>query len=115
MAAADSSARASDAIEVIDEATAHLLRTIDGLTDDQARGDSLLPGWTRGHVLTHIARNAEALINLTVWARTGVRTPMYASREVRAATIEAQSGRPADELQKDIVESHARFMAAVEN
>jgi maleylpyruvate isomerase len=113
MAAADPSARARDGIRAVDETTDHLLRTIEGLTDDQARGDSLLPGWTRGHVLTHIARNADALINLTVWARTGDRTPMYPSREVRAATIDAQSGRPAGELQQDIVESHERFRAAV--
>ena len=30
-----------------------------GLTDDAARAPSRLPGWTRGHVLTHLARNAE--------------------------------------------------------
>ena len=46
-------------------------------------------------MLTHIARNADALTNLFTWARTGVETPMYPSREVRNATIEAQSGRPA--------------------
>jgi maleylpyruvate isomerase len=116
MAAADPSARAPDrisAIQAVEDATAHLLRTIDGLTDEQARGDSLLRGWTRGHVLTHIARNADALINLTVWARTGIRTPMYPSREVRAETIQAQSGRPAAELAVDIVESHERLMIAV--
>jgi maleylpyruvate isomerase len=100
-------------IDTIDEATQHLLRSIADLTDDQARGESLLPGWTRGHVLTHIARNADALINLTVWARTGVPTPMYPSREVRAATIEAQSGRPAAELVVDVEESHERFMGAL--
>src|ERR687890_258736 len=93
-------------IHAIDEATGHLLRTIDDLTEDQARGPSLLPGWTRGHVLAHLARNADALINLTVWARTGVPTPMYPSREVRSATIEAQSGRPVAELRADILESH---------
>ena len=25
---------------------------------------SLLPGWTRGHVITHIARNADGYVNL---------------------------------------------------
>jgi maleylpyruvate isomerase len=110
MAAADPSAQ----IQAIDEATSHVLRTVEDLTDDQARSASLLPGWTRGHVLTHIARNADALINLTVWVRTGVPTPMYPSREVRAATIEAQSGRPVDELRTDIVESHGRFADAVD-
>jgi maleylpyruvate isomerase len=109
MAAADPTAQ----IQAIDDATGHLLRTVEDLTDEQARGASLLPGWTRGHVLAHVARNADALINLTVWARTGVPTPMYPSREVRAATIEAQSGRPVVELRSDVAESHGRFMDAV--
>lgn len=107
--AADVSAR----IRAIDDATGHLLRSLDDITEEQARGPSLLPDWTRGHVLAHIARNADALINLTVWARTGVPTPMYPSREVRAATIETQSGRPVGELRDDIVEAHGRFMEAV--
>jgi maleylpyruvate isomerase len=60
-------------------ATDHLLTDIDGLPDRAAREPSLLPGWTRGHVLTHIARNAEGgtrLLNATTrpswvwWAST---------------------------------------------
>jgi maleylpyruvate isomerase len=109
------SAEISAQISGVDAATDHLLRTVDGLTDHQAREPSLLPGWTRGHVLTHVARNADALINLTVWARTGVPTPMYPSREVRDATIDAQAGRPVDELVRDIAESHGRFMDAVQS
>src|SRR3954471_20630334 len=103
----------SSSIRGIDDATGHLLRTIDDLSDEQASEPSLLPSWTRGHVLAHLARNADALINLTVWVRTGVATPMYPSREVRAATIDAQSGRPVGELRDDIAAAHERFMAAV--
>ena len=38
---------------------------LDGLrarrpSDAWAREPSLLPGWTRGHVLTHLARNADS-------------------------------------------------------
>jgi hypothetical protein len=40
-------------------ATERLLDGLDGLSDVQVAGPSLLPGWTRGHVLTHLARNAE--------------------------------------------------------
>jgi maleylpyruvate isomerase len=101
-------------LDAVNESHAHIERSLEGLTDEQARADSLLPGWTRGHVVTHIARNADALVNLTVWVRTGVETPMYPSREVRAATIEAQSGRPASELIADVHEANRRFMAAVE-
>lgn len=100
-------------LAALDESHQHLEHTIAGLTDEQAREPSLLPGWSRGHVLTHLARNADALINLTVWARTGVETPMYPSREIRNATIEAQSGRSADELVADVVESRARLDAAL--
>ncbi|WGX98810.1 maleylpyruvate isomerase family mycothiol-dependent enzyme [Nocardioides sp. L-11A] len=52
---------------------------------------SLLPDWTRGHVLAHVAANADALLNLARWASTGTETPMYASPEERAAGI-AQGG-----------------------
>src|SRR3954447_4566989 len=44
------------------------------LTDDDLRKPSRLPGWTRAHVVAHLARNADALINLCTWARTGVET-----------------------------------------
>ena len=62
--------------------------------------------------MTHIARNADALTNLFTWAKTGVETPMYPSREIRSQTIEDQSGRPPAELIDDVAASHERFVAA---
>src|SRR6478672_7747869 len=94
--------------------TDSLLTSIVGLDEMQAREVSLLPGWTRGHVLTHIARNADAMVNLLTWARTGVETPMYASREQRNADIEAGSGRPAPELVDDVRSSHERMIAEMQ-
>jgi len=35
------------------EAHRRLHRALDGLTDEQVRAPSPLPGWTRGHVLAH--------------------------------------------------------------
>jgi maleylpyruvate isomerase len=75
---------------------------------------SLLPGWTRGHVLTHIARNADGYVNLLTWARTGVETPMYASYERREAEIAEGAGRPLAEQLDDLAASAARFAAAVD-
>jgi len=99
-------------LEDVERSTRSVQRSLLGLTEELAREPSLLPGWTRGHVVTHIARNADALVNLFTWARTGVETPMYPSREARAAVIEEQSGRPVPELLADVDASHQRFAAA---
>ncbi len=79
----------------ISEATDRLIESASALADGQLRDPSLLPGWSRGHVLTHLARNADGLSNLLIWARTGVETPQYTSRDDRDAQIEEGSGRPA--------------------
>ena len=62
-----------------------------------------LPGWTRKHVVAHLAGNAEGMTNLATWARTGTKTPMYVSMDARQADIEERSkwsldaiDRPAD-------------------
>ena len=60
-----------DYLECLAQATAGLIDDVDRLTDAGAREPSLLPGWTRGHVLTHLARNAEGGVRLLAWARTG--------------------------------------------
>jgi maleylpyruvate isomerase len=76
------------------------------------RGPSLLPAWTRAHVIAHVARNADALINLLSWARTGDETPMYASPGQRAAEIEAGAWRTELEILADLRAADARFATA---
>ena len=102
---------ANDSLDRLAAATDRLLATVATLTDAQMREPSLLPGWTRGHVLTHIARNADGLGNLLRWARTGTETPMYASAEARGKDIEAGSARPVSALAADVGESAAWFAA----
>jgi maleylpyruvate isomerase len=91
------------------ESTAHLIATAEQFDDAAVREPSLLPGWSRGHVLTHVARNADALIRLLTWAATGVQSSMYTSAEARDAEIEAGAGRGAAELLADVRESSERF------
>jgi maleylpyruvate isomerase len=98
----------------INAATEHLLESVADLTDDDIRASSLCSGWTRGHVLTHLARNADGLSNMLNTASTGEVTPMYESDEKRDADIEAGAGRPADEIRADLLESANRFTAAFE-
>jgi maleylpyruvate isomerase len=92
-------------------------RAVDGalqqLTDDELREPSALPGWTRAHVVAHLARNADALVNLCTWARTGVETPMYPSREARDAGIEATAAEPPDALRADHAATEARLAETV--
>lgn len=61
------------------------IRALDRLGHD---APSLLPRWRRRHVVAHVAANADALINLVRWAKTGQVTPMYASLQERDAGIE---------------------------
>jgi maleylpyruvate isomerase len=86
----------------VEDAQQRLNATVAKLTDADAAAPSLLPGWTRGHVLSHLARNADGLASLLRWARTGEQTPMYPSQEARDAAIEAGAGRPAAELAADV-------------
>ena len=87
----------------IDDATAALLETVSRLTDEDVRRPSLLPGWTRGHVLTHLARGGDALRDLLEGG------PGYPSRQDRDAAIEAGAERTAAELAADIRASAAAF------
>ncbi|MGW3606357.1 maleylpyruvate isomerase family mycothiol-dependent enzyme [Micromonospora sp. NPDC005161] len=68
------------------------------LPDDRLDQPTALAGWTGKHLLAHIAANADALVNLAHWARTGEETPMYSSPQQRDADIEAGATRPAAEL-----------------
>jgi maleylpyruvate isomerase len=105
----DPAARAAELGQRVDVASARVLATAAGISDQQAREPSSLPGWSRGHVLTHLARNADGLRNLLIWARTGVVTPQYPSAEVRNEEIAAGAGRPARELVVDFANSAAAF------
>lgn len=68
--------------------TAYFAELLAELSDDQFVSDSLLPGWTRGHLVAHVGCNAAALCRLMDWAATGVETAMYASADQRESEID---------------------------
>jgi maleylpyruvate isomerase len=78
----------------------------------QVAEPSRLSGWTRGHVLSHLARNADALVNLLTWARTGTEARMYASPTERADGIEAGAYRALPEQLADLSAANQRFTDA---
>jgi maleylpyruvate isomerase len=89
----------------IDQATQRLLGTARIITDPDLRVPSMLPGWTRGHVLAHVARNADGMRNVLVGVRTGQDRPAYPSAEAREADIEQDAGRRATEHAADLASS----------
>jgi maleylpyruvate isomerase len=90
----------------VQKATERLLAAVERMDAADAAAPSRLPGWSRGHVLTHLARNADALANVF----RGL--PMYRSEEARDADIEAGAGRAPAELLADLEESSARLREA---
>jgi maleylpyruvate isomerase len=88
---------------------------VERLTDGALSAPSALPDWLRAHVVAHIARNADALVNLLDWARTGIETPMYPSREVRNAGIDQTAGLAPADLKADYAAACKRFADAVAN
>jgi maleylpyruvate isomerase len=90
-------------------AHATLLGRLATLTDAQARQSSRLPGWTVGHVLTHLARNADSHVrSLTAAAEGREGVARYAiGTSQRADEIEAGAHRPAAELVADVTSSIA--------
>lgn len=68
-----------------------------GLTDEMVRRASVLPGWTVGHVLAHLALNAESFVVVIESAERGESARQYASQEVRDLDIERSSRLSANE------------------
>ena len=93
-------------------ATTRYLASIENLTDDDMRAPSELPGWTRGHVVTHLSRNADALTRVLHAAQAGEQVSMYDSQEERDAEIEKGAGRSAAELIEDAAASWGRLLQA---
>lgn len=92
-------------------AQARLHETIESLTDDDVRRPSLLPGWSIGHVLTHVARNADSHVRMAEGAARGEVVWQYAEGQ-RDREIELGATRRAADLVADVRGSAAALAAA---
>jgi maleylpyruvate isomerase len=95
------------------DGAAHLRGMMMRMGDDAFAAPSRLPGWSRAHVLTHVARNADAMAKLLTWARTGVPTPAYTSREQRDADIARGAKRSPAEIRADLLAASDNLAALV--
>lgn len=80
-------------LELLDAQAALLLATVDSLNESDLAQPSALPGWSRGHVLGHIAGNAEGLGRRARSVVDGVPRTMYESPQARDADIAWRSRR----------------------
>jgi maleylpyruvate isomerase len=99
-------------LELLAEADQRLVRTVDGLPAEDVAQPSLLPGWTRAHVLAHLALNGEALEAVLSAAARGESRPMYDSPETRDRDIEELAGAEVDELRERLLASTHCFSRA---
>jgi maleylpyruvate isomerase len=100
---ADMPATTAWAVDGCRDASARLLAALDGLDDATARRPSRLPEWTVGHVVTHLARNADSHVRMLDGAMGGRVADQYeGGLDGRAADIAAGAGRPAAELVSDL-------------
>ncbi|MFF6638558.1 maleylpyruvate isomerase N-terminal domain-containing protein [Streptomyces althioticus] len=104
----------ADARAWVRTGTELLLDAVAGLDEDAFAAPSVLPGWTRKHLVAHVAANADALGNLVHWASTGEETPMYASAEERAAGIAKGPALRADELRSWLTDSAQKLAAGLD-
>ncbi|MDO4411672.1 maleylpyruvate isomerase family mycothiol-dependent enzyme [Cutibacterium sp.] len=87
-----------------------------GLSDEEWQAPSRLAGWTRAHIATHIARNAEALEAVAKAIVAGHKAPrLYPSDEIRDRDIERGSERDGVELQIDLDTTAGSLNAAFDS
>ncbi|MGO4257725.1 maleylpyruvate isomerase family mycothiol-dependent enzyme [Marmoricola sp. RAF53] len=105
-------ARRDAALEALHHAHQRLVRSVDSLPEDQWRAASLLPDWTRAHVVAHLALNGEALAATLEAREHGQVRPVYPSQERRDADIEALAKRDVGEIRERLFAATTRFRDA---
>lgn len=100
----------AEAMAETQRAHPRLMQTLASMSDAQVQEPSLLPGWSRGHVATHIARNAESHVRMLEGARRGERLEQYVGDATgRAAAIDEGASRSAADLLHDVETSALRL------
>lgn len=108
----DEATRPDDLIEACEAAHRELVASVESLDDNGMRASSLLPDWSRAHVISHLARNADSHVWLFDGAAVGEVRRQYSSLEARQHDIESGAQRTAQELREDLRASCERLESA---
>ncbi len=100
-------------VHLLEDASSRLVRTVDGLSADDWAAPSQLPGWTRAHLVAHLALNAEGLAAALGGVVAGQAVAMYSSQESRDGDIEELAGAEPAELRDRMLAGVTDFADAV--
>lgn len=91
-----------------------LVRTVDSLMIEQWREPSILPGWSRAHVVAHLALNAEGFSGALAGLVEGHPVAIYPSGEARNTDIEELANARSDDLRERLFAAtqHLRTLMA---
>lgn len=103
----------ADQLARIDAAYARLFDTLDSLEREQWQEPSLLPDWTRAHVVAHLNDNATCFAEALEGLAQGQNVPVYASDEARDAAIADGATKPGPELLAEGSEAQKRWRSVV--
>lgn len=113
MTPADPVVELEEALESLHQSEQHLLRTVDSLRGSQWDEPSLLPGWTRAHVVGHLALNAEGLARALDGLAHEQVVPVYDSNERRDADIEELAQADPPEIRQRLFAAAQRLRDAM--
>ncbi|CAN5285669.1 maleylpyruvate isomerase family mycothiol-dependent enzyme [soil metagenome] len=94
-------------------ATTRYLAALTELTARDLSAPSALPGWSRGHVVAHLSRNADAFTRVLRQVQAGEPASMYESSATRDRDIDETVGSgDIEALVKDATTSSERYAEA---
>lgn len=102
-------------LDALHQSEQRLLRTVDSLTPEQLAEASVLPGWSRAHVVAHLALNAEGMAGAVEGLAHERVVPIYQSNERRDADIERLSGAEPSALRERLFAASQRLRDALES
>lgn len=100
-------------VRLLRDSIDRLRRTVAALDDVALGAPSALPGWSRAHVVTHLARAADSRRRLLEAARVGRVGRQYDSESGRAREIDEGAARPPAVIRSDLDDALGRLLATV--
>ncbi|WP_159610779.1 maleylpyruvate isomerase family mycothiol-dependent enzyme [Glutamicibacter sp. JC586] len=102
-------ARLHSDLSRLNRETAMMSATVQTLSSAELAADSLCAGWSRAHVIAHLASNGRTLVKLVDWATSGEPQKLYESQEARNAEIDQLAALPREELLSAFEETATYF------